>query len=260
MNSDLPIRQAPHRTNAAAMGDSSSQQSYESFLHQVYTSTSTNTTQKLYDEWASKYDSDLSNEGYASPSITVDSIIKNLDRSSQTSQRLDGKLGVLDAGCGTGQVGVLLQAAAKQGLQGLDVQIDGADLSPGMLDVARKSGAYRDLKEVDLSKRLDIPTETYDVVACVGTLTKGHVGPGVLKEFVRIAKRGWGIIAVTVIDEIWESGGYKAVVAEEEKYGRVEILRDELFNVWKEDKKGGRLIVLRRKYLAQEIAHAGIGA
>ncbi|KPI35372.1 Williams-Beuren syndrome chromosomal region 27 protein [Cyphellophora attinorum] len=238
--------------------------SYEDFLHKVYTATSPAESQKLYDEWASQYDAHLSGSGYTSPRITVDAVVNHLDRSPLTTQRLAGKLTILDAGCGTGQVGVCFQEAAKSGkLDGLDLQIDGNDLSPGMLKVARASGAYRELNEADLSKPLTtIPDETYDIITCVGTLTKGHVGPQILKSFIRIAKRGWGLIGVTVVEEIWESGGYASLIVEEEKYGRVEIMRNERFAVWSgdEEKQSGRVVVLRRKYLAQEIAHAGIGA
>lgn len=231
--------------------------SYEEFLGKVYSSTSTDETQKLYDQWAARYDHDLSEEGYASPSVAVQAVIKHFDRTKLTATRLNGKLQVLDAGCGTGQVGLGFRAS---GVDDLDLQIDGIDLSEEMLAVAAKTGAYTKLEFADLSKPLALDEESYDVVTCVGTLTKGHVKADVLKEFVRIARRGWGLIAVTVLDDIREVGGYKAVVMNEEKFGRVEIMTDELFNVWKGDAKSGRMIVLRRKYRAQEIAHAGIGA
>lgn len=231
--------------------------SYEEFLSKVYSSTSTDQTQELYDQWASNYDRDLTEEGYASPSVAVQAVVKHLDRTKLTLTRLNGKLEVLDAGCGTGLVGVHLRAT---GVDTLDLRIDGVDLSEGMLAIAARTSAYTKLKIADLSKPLPYEEESYDVITCVGTLTKGHVKANVLKEFIRIVKRGWGLVAVTILDEIWETGGYKAVVMNEERFGRVEIMSDELFNVWKEDKQSGRMIVLRRKYRAQEIAHAGIGA
>lgn len=229
--------------------------SYEEFLKKVYSSISIEETQKLYDQWASKYDDDLGEEGYASPSVAVQAVVKHLDKSKLTLTRLNGKLKVLDAGAGTGQVGTGLR---KTGFESLELEIDGIDLSEGMLAVAAKTGAYTKTKTADLSKPLPYDEESYDVVTCVGTLTKGHVKADVLKEFIRVVKRGWGLIAVTILDEVYEP--YRAVIVNEEKFGRVEIMSDELFNVWKGDTNSARMIVLRRKYRAQEIAHAGIGA
>jgi ubiquinone/menaquinone biosynthesis C-methylase UbiE len=233
--------------------------SYEEFLEQVYTSPSLDKTEILYDQWASNYDRDLSNEGYASPFLSVQAVVKHFDRTPLTSSRLNGELTILDAGCGTGQVGICL-ASAKKDIGPFELKIDGLDLSAGMREVARKTGVYRKLEAADLSKALSMADESYDIVTCVGTLTKAHVGASVLREFVRVAKRGWGLVAATVHNDIWESGGYKAVIDDMEKFGRVEIMMNKLFDIWKEDNKNGRMIVLRRKYLAQEIAHAGIGA
>lgn len=241
------------------MGEPTPDMSYSEFLKQVYSSTSKEETQRLYDQWAAKYDKDLGESGYTSPLVAVEAIVKNLDRSSLTLGRLNGQLSVLDAGCGTGQVGAGL-VAAKNGFNDLELRIDGVDLSRGMLDVARKTGTYRNLSEADLSRPLEFKEDSYDVVACVGTLTKGHVGAGVLREFVRVAKRGWGLVAVTVLDEIWEKGGYRAVVEDLNKLGRVEVRLNELFDVWAGDEKSGRMVLLRKKYLAEEIANAGIGA
>ena len=224
------------------------------FLQQVYSATSTDQTRDLYDKWAIQYDKDLAEEDYASPELSVQAVVKHLDRS-----RLEGELQVLDAGCGTGLVGICL-SSAKTDLGNFDLKIDGLDLSQGMLDVARKTMLYGELEVADLTKPLSIGEESYDVVTCVGTLTKAHVGAGVLREFVRIARRGWGLIVATVLDDIWESGGYKAVMEDMEKFGKIEVIGTEEFGIRKSQTTGGRMIVLRRKYLAQEIAHAGIGA
>ena len=78
---------------------------------------------------------------------------------------------MLDAGCGTGLSGIALRDAV-----GPATVIDGIDISTGMLEVAGKAGAYRTLTPANLAEVLEIDTDTYDAVTCIGTLTAGHVG------------------------------------------------------------------------------------
>ena len=55
----------------------------------------------------------------------------------------------------------------------------------------------------------------------MGTFTAGHVGPDpALRELIRVTKRN-GIVISTILEEIWESGGFKAEVEklEAEKLG-----------------------------------------
>jgi len=67
-------------------------------------------------------------------------------------------------------VGQALSASAKA--------IDGIDLSAAMLEVARKTGVYRDLAQADMNRPINQADSTYDTVLCVGTFTLGHVRPG----------------------------------------------------------------------------------
>ena len=67
--------------------------------------------------------------------------------------------------------------------------------------------------------------DSYDVVVCVGTLTHGHVGPAAFGEFVRLARPG-GTIVATVLDDIWDSGGYRAEVDRLAQMAMVEVLLD----------------------------------
>ncbi|KAJ4132561.1 hypothetical protein NW754_015378 [Fusarium falciforme] len=122
--------------------------------------------QAAYDDWAENYDNDMlgESEDYVAPEIASDYVKRYL------GSRPIGHVSILDAGCGTGLVGASL---AKKGAK----HIDGIDLSPGMLQIAERSGAYETLSVSNLSQRLDIPDQTYDVVVCVGTMTQGHVGP-----------------------------------------------------------------------------------
>jgi SAM-dependent methyltransferase len=166
----------------------------------------------LYDEWAGQYDADLADpsQDYVAPRLAADTVV-----------RVAGTGGtVLDAGCGTGLVGAAL---AERGV----ATIDGVDVSPGMLERARTTGAYRSLAPADLTRPLDTPADAYDVVVCVGTLTHGHVGPGALGEFLRVTRPG-GTVVATVLGDAWEPGGYRAEVDALVSAGRAELVSADL--------------------------------
>ncbi|MEU6700123.1 class I SAM-dependent methyltransferase [Pseudonocardia sp. NPDC046786] len=165
-------------------------------LERAYTLSGPDDARALYDDWAATYDVDLTGDaqGYVAPSVTADAVVAAAGTGGE----------VLDAGCGTGLVGVELN---RRGVG----TIDGLDLSPGMLEQARATGVYRDLREADLTAALELPDDRYDVVVCVGTLTHAHVGPSALSEFARVIRPG-GFLVATVLDDVWESGGYRAEV------------------------------------------------
>ncbi|KAF2754566.1 S-adenosyl-L-methionine-dependent methyltransferase [Pseudovirgaria hyperparasitica] len=190
----------------------------------------------FYNQWADSYDEDFASV-YASPRRAVETVIANLPADPPS------QLKILDAGCGTGLVGTCLAASPSLRNKFL---LDGIDLSPGMLAAAaRKTGIYQDLAIADLNARIPKPDESYDVVLCVGTLTKAHVGPGVLAEFVRLAVKG-GLVVVTVHGEVFESGGYRAEVERLRAEGVVQVVSLDDFGILNWAEEGGRMVVLRR--------------
>ncbi|KAI0115575.1 S-adenosyl-L-methionine-dependent methyltransferase [Nemania sp. FL0031] len=208
----------------------------DQYLQRAYTLAGSSEAQTLYDEWASVYDTDNNGIGYASPRRCVEAVISNI--SPRTSSN---KLKILDAGCGTGLVGERLAQSLLAG----QFVVDGVDLSAGMLAVARAKGVYRDLDTANLNERIEKPDGSYDIVMCVGTLTKGHVGPKVLVELARLTAKS-GLIAATVLDEVWESGGYKAEIQRLQDVGTVHIVSTELFGILEESNTGGRMVILKK--------------
>ncbi|KAF2845617.1 S-adenosyl-L-methionine-dependent methyltransferase [Plenodomus tracheiphilus IPT5] len=203
---------------------------------------------KLYDEWASTYDKDvIEGEEYKAPPLIAQTILKNLSPSdkipSPTGSSGDAIISpsvkILDAGCGTGLVGVYLaQLGAKH--------VDGIDLSPGMLTLARKTGAYNRLEPADLTNPIQAETGSYDVVSCVGTFTAGHVGPQCLDELVRVTRVG-GLVVATVLDEIWKPLGFEERVKGLKEQGKVEVVGTELMLYRTKHKAAAREVVLRKK-------------
>ena len=104
-------------------------------------------------------------------------------------------LKILDAGCGTGLVGIELK---KQDYS----NIDGVDFSQNMLDLVPKD-IYKNLNKFDLNKPLEYKNNAYDVVMCVGTFTYGHVKAHALDEFIRIIKNK-GLICFTINEGIYK--------------------------------------------------------
>lgn len=202
------------------------------FLTRAYALSNAAEARDLYDEWAKLYDRDLEAEDYAFPALAAQALL------DQNGGRIDD-CSILDAGCGTGLVGAQLGRLGAKNIVGLDI-------SPGMLEIARKTGSYGLLEEADLSKPIDKADGSFDAVICVGTLTRGHVGPHpVLEEFARIVKGGGAIVA-TVLEEVWESGGFRAEIERLENERQVQVIQSKEIGVRTTANMGGRLLVLQR--------------
>ena len=203
-------------------------------ISRTYASKGVADLKAIYDDWASTYDKELAeaNQDYVGPAIAASYVSKLLG-----TPEINASVELLDAGCGTGLAGVEL---AKRGAR----NIDGVDLSPGMLAVARKTGAYRVLEAVDLSQPLARDAGSYDVVVCVGTMTQGHVGPAALDEFVRVLRRG-GFVVATILGSIWETEGYEARVKKLVAEGRAEFVSAELEDYRRGAGVQARMLVLR---------------
>lgn len=207
----------------------------ELYLGQARASGSSKDCMALYDRWAETYDDEVTDEAqnYVAPSLVAEAAIRyGLSNGSKNSI-------VLDAGCGTGLVGVALGAAKAKA-------IDGIDLSPAMLAEARKTGVYRDLSVADMNAPIAKADETYDVVSCVGTFTLGHVGPDpALRELIRVTKTN-GIVVSTILEEIWVPGGFQAEVEKLKAEGSIKVLTEELIDYVKGHGDKAVLLILEK--------------
>lgn len=142
-----------------------------------------------YKDWAETYEEDtVDGMNYVGPRVAA----------KRLAELVKPDAVMLDAGCGTGLAGVEL---AELGF----TTIDGMDISPDMLDQARKKGVFRDLQVEDMTQKLSYADNAYDAVVCVGTFTHAHVGPKGFDELIRITKPGGPIVA-TVHEEVWPDG------------------------------------------------------
>ena len=147
---------------------------------------------KYYKAWITKdkFNKDMVNWNYTAPQNAV-ALIKKY--------ALKKNIKILDAGCGSGLVGIEMQ---KNGY----TNIDGVDLSQDMINLIPK-GVYQNLEIADLNKPLKFENNKYDLVMCVDTFTYGHVKPQALDEMIRITKNK-GLICFSVNEGIHEEYGF----------------------------------------------------
>ena len=153
---------------------------------------------KYYQDWTdnNKYNKDMVDWNYTAPQETVSVLRKYaLKKNSR----------ILDAGCGTGLVGIELK---KYGYS----NIEGVDFSQSMLDLVPQN-IYQKIEKIDLNKPLKFKHNIYDVVMCVGTFTYGHVKPHALDEIIRITKNK-GLVCFTINEGIYEEYGFDKKIKE----------------------------------------------
>ncbi|WP_287060118.1 class I SAM-dependent methyltransferase [Mesorhizobium sp.] len=143
----------------------------------------------FYREWASSYDLDVGHDGYCGPMIVAE-LAAAIQTAYLAKQRT--AIAILDAGCGTGLVGVELERLGF----GL---IDGIDLSEEMAEQARQTRVYRQVRGgVDINGPvLDYSSASYDLTVCCGVFTLGHVRPNALRELARVTRPNGFVITST---------------------------------------------------------------
>ena len=195
----------------------------------ILTAASTDELMEVYDGWADRYDRELLEDwGYTSPQKAAQLLLEAMG---------SPELAVLDAGCGTGLVGVLLKEAGISFLTGIDY-------SSGMLAEAGRKGVYDALHTMDMNLPLTLPSDSYDAVTCIGTFTSTHVKPEAVTELARVTRSG-GVLVFTVRDDYWQTTNFIDLVTELHVSGvaRIEQIRLEPYI----DSEGSqcRFVVLR---------------
>ncbi len=180
----------------------------ESWLERVYQADGDRETlDRLYDEWATDYDQQLWASGNPYTAILLGFAGRFLT---------DFDARILDVGCGTGNMGLLLQQ------MGYD-NIDGLDPSEGMLEMARAKSVYRNLFSLFLDTRIELPDASYDAVIAAGVLTHGHAPPRSLDGILSITRSG-GVILFSLSRIAWEEFGFRERIESLERSGAWEKL------------------------------------
>ncbi len=161
-----------------------------------------------YKKWSqnNNYEKDLIKWNYVAPLECCQLFFK---------EDIDKKSNILDAGCGTGLVGKILNEYNYNNLEGLD-------FSQEMLDLIPKN-IYIKKYKADLNQKLDIPNNYYDHALCVGTFTYGHVRSEAFKEFYRVLKNE-AIFVFSINEGIYKSYKFNEAVSTFEKEGKWKVL------------------------------------
>ncbi len=179
----------------------------ENRVQWVYGAPDKEELQRRYDIWAKEYDGDLERDfDWQGPSLASDYFGKYVPHSAL----------ILDAGAGTGLVGVELRKRGFDNIVGLDMSI-------GMLEVAKKKGVYRQLDQMVLGERLSYPDRQFDAVISVGVLTLGHAPAHSLDEMIRITRSG-GHIVFSLRPDVYLQNGFKQKQAELEASGEWKLV------------------------------------
>lgn len=131
----------------------------DTYIHKIYTVADQGDQREAYDDWADSYDDDLGTNSYKTPTRIAEALKQCLP-ADQTHPR------ILDWACGTGLSGSALQEAGFK-------DIDGCDISEGMLEKARAKGLYNKLFTTPLGVPDPAMFKDYDVVAAVGAVSVG---------------------------------------------------------------------------------------
>ena len=163
--------------------------------------------EERYDQWAKDYDADLEQDfGWVAPRQAAEVLAQHVP--------LDAP--ILDAGAGTGLVGVTLAQLGYRDLVAID-------LSLGMLEEARFKGVYRELSQMVLGERLNFSDDQFGAVISVGVLTLGHAPASSLDELVRVTRPG-GHIVFTLRPDLYQQGEFREKQAELEALGKWTLL------------------------------------
>ena len=157
-----------------------------------------------YDMWSDNYDQDVNNEKYCGPDY-IAAYFDLLPKQDDFWNISKNEIQILDSGCGTGLVGMALR---RKGYN----NVDGFDLSYGMVEEAEKTEAYRSLTGgCDMTKRIEAyPDNCYDAAISCGVFTLGHVPPTAIEEMIRITKPG-GLVVVSTRKSYYDSTDFQGV-------------------------------------------------
>lgn len=188
-----------------------------------------------YRDWADSYDADVCDQGYEGPRF-----VAGLAADAATTMKAArSQLTVLDAGCGTGLVGIELAEAGF-------TNVDGIDLSHPMVAKARDTGSYRHLAGgVDLNEPIEcLDSDAYDVLTCCGVFTVGHVRAHALDHLAATVRRG-GILALSTRLSYLRDSGFAHHLEELVTRGQLSLLKT-YDNGPYIDEEGAKYWVLRK--------------
>lgn len=154
-------------------------------------------TQDFYSDWASTYDAEIIENGYASPQRCANALSQFTNSKS---------LKVLDIGCGTGYSGKIL---ADTGF----TQIDGCDINPEMLEIAKTRNIYQQIWLSEVENPFPFETGKYDAITAIGVIGSGAAPLSLFHETIDKLDCD-GLFVFSFNDHTLEDPNYEAAITE----------------------------------------------
>lgn len=160
----------------------------------------------VYDEGAEEYERRILSWGYSTPAVMAWFLGRFV---------APGDGPILDAGAGTGLMGVLLSTLGHG-------DVVGVDLSERMLSQAGEKGVYRALHRMDLAEPLDLPNDEFAATVASGVFAAGHAPPAALLELARVTRPG-GHVIFSVRTDVYADGTFRQQQEQLERERRWEL-------------------------------------
>ncbi len=176
-------------------------------LDGAYSLNTAEEAQAYYDRWSAGYESELAASGYATPLRCAKALA---DAASMPWAPL------VELGCGTGLGGLALRAAGFECL-------DGFDISPDMLALAREKDVYRSLDLLDLSQPFELPENTYQNAAAIGVLNPRQMPTTVVDATLDLLPAG-GCFVFSLNDHVLADGRMETRLLELTEHGVADLV------------------------------------
>ena len=164
-------------------------------------------TLQMYADWAAHYERDVGSAGYETPARLAAALADAMP---------DQTVPVLDFGCGTGLSGMALAGAGFP-------QVDGTDISPEMLAVAREKPCYRKLWQGQPGEIPQVADLGYGAVTATGVISLGAAPPETLADLLS-AMPCDGLLGLSYNDPTLNSPAYMAALEGVQEEGLAEVL------------------------------------
>ena len=177
------------------------------YLLDAYRTNTQDEVNSLYERWAKSYDQELVGHGYATPLRCARALSDHVKRRDEP---------ILDFGCGTGLSG---QELINVGLE----VIDGCDISPKMVDLAREKGIYRKLWVTDSDSSPVVPIGQYKHIAAVGVISVGAAPISLMDDLIGALPSG-GTLTFSFNDHALKDPSFEMRVFEYVDTGAAQLL------------------------------------
>lgn len=131
---------------------------------------------EIYDQWADTYEDYVESIGYNGPKNFAQ-VFKNLAK--------NGKIRVLDFGCGTGLLGNEIKNLFSN-----EVELIGVDISDNMISKAEEKGCYNQIYNANLDnlsgEEIIEKIGYFDYIVSCGVFVEGHVGFHIFEKLTQI--------------------------------------------------------------------------